>query len=311
MSDNDSSSPSTSPARNSTEKNTESGVVTWLKKMIGSKTESEEGLRDVIEEYIEEMSASPEAAESNLSHELLLLTNILSLRDMTAEDVMVPRADIMAVNIDTPVSDIITLIVEYNHHRIPVYRETLDDIVGIVHMKDILKVLASKGTLSLKNIMHEPLIVSPALSAFDLILLMREKNQQMVFVVDEYGGIDGLVTIGDVVANIIGDAKTELTKDETPTIVTHDNGTYTVDARIDISEFEEQIANILTEADHDNADTLGGFIFTVAGRVPVRGELITHDPSGYVFEILDADPRRVLRVNVKPPINPVISTDTP
>lgn len=304
-------SPQTSPSRNPPEKNAESGVVTWLKKMVSSRPESEEGLREVIEGYIEEMSATPEAAESNLSHELLLLTNILGLRDMTAEDVMVPRADIMAVNIDTPMADIITLIVEYNHHRIPVYRETLDDIIGVVHMKDILKVLASKDTLSLKNIMHEPLIVSPALSAFDLILLMREKNQQMVFVVDEYGGIDGLVTIGDVVANIIGDAKSELSKDDSPTIVTNDDGTYTVDARIAITEFEEKIASILTESDHDNADTLGGFIFTVAGRVPVRGELISHEPSGYIFEILDADPRRVLRVNVKPPSNVDKGTETP
>ncbi len=302
MSENASSSPNT-PPRNTSERATESGVVTWLKKVIGGKPEGEESLREVIEDYIEEMSATPEAAEANLSHELLLLTNILGLRDMTAEDVMVPRADIMAVNIDTPIADVITLIVEYNHHRIPVYRETLDDIIGIVHMKDVLKILASHGNLSLKNIMHEPLIVSPALSAFDLILLMREKNQQMVFVVDEYGGIDGLVTIGDVVANIIGDAKSELSKDDTPTIVTNEDGTYTIDARIAITEFEEQIASILTESDHDNADTLGGFIFTVAGRVPVRGELIAHEPSGYVFEILDADPRRVLRVNVRPPVS--------
>ena len=143
--------------------------------------------------------------------------------------------------------------------------------------------------------------MSPAMPVFDLLLMMRETRQQIVFVVDEYGGIDGLVTIGDVVSSIIGEVQDEFDKTIIPEIVEAKDGCYIVDARIEISDFEEKFGQILSAEERDVADTLGGFIFTISGRVPARGEVITHEETGFVFEIVDADPRRVTRIRVRPP----------
>ncbi|HOO51374.1 MAG TPA: hemolysin family protein [Alphaproteobacteria bacterium] len=278
-----------------------SGVVVWLKNLLSTKPESDESLREVLEDYIEEMSSMEGSNESAASHELKLLSNILELRDRTAEDVMVPRIDIVAVDLSTPADELLGLLAQKQHNRIPVYRETLDDIVGVIHIKDVFESLILKKEIEIKSLVREAPVVSPAMPVFDLLLMMRETRQQIVFVVDEYGGIDGLVTIGDVVSSIIGEVQDEFDKTIIPEIVEAKDGCYIVDARIEISDFEEKFGQILSAEERDVADTLGGFIFTISGRVPARGEVITHEETGFVFEIVDADPRRVTRIRVRPP----------
>jgi CBS domain containing-hemolysin-like protein len=286
------------------------GVVVWLKKLIQKKADTEENLREVLEDYIEEMSSNSDISESSLNHELTLLTNILELRDLTAEDVMIPRVDIVAIDIDTSPDELLDVLASKQHHRIPVYRETLDDIIGVIHIKDTLKALANKKPIVLKNLVREAPVISPALPVFDLLLMMRQSGHHMTFVVDEYGGIDGLVTIGDVVGSIVGELQGKFDKTSIPDIAPDNDGGFVADARTEIYVFEEEFGQVLSEEDRDTSDTLGGFIFTLAGRVPSRGEIVSHDVSGFTFEILEADPRRVLKVRVIPPkpmdMNPVV-----
>ncbi len=301
--------PSRPAEAQSTSTNTGGGVVVWLKNLIKIKPESDESLREALEEYIEEMSSHPDSSESSTSHELQLLSNILELRDMTAEDVLVPRIDIVAIDISTPADELLSLLSQKQHNRIPVYRDTLDDIIGVVHIKDVFEALISKKNIEIKSLIREAPVVSPAMPVFDLLLMMRQTRQQMVFVVDEYGGIDGLITIGDVISSIVGEVQDEFDKSVLPSIIETKDGSFVVDARIEISDFEEKFGQILSADERDVADTLGGFIFTLSGRVPARGEVISHDETGFVFEIIDADPRRVTRIRVRPPETPQPETE--
>lgn len=279
------------------------GVVVWLKNLMRAKSDSDENLREVLEDYIEEMSSSSDASSSGVSHELQLLSNILELRDMTAEDVMVPRADIVALDISNSADDLLELLSHKQHNRIPVYRETLDEIIGVIHIKDVFETLIQKQPIEIKSLLREAPVVSPAMPVFDLLVMMRQTRQQMVFVVDEYGGIDGLITIGDVVGSIIGEVQDEFDKSVIPEIIESKDGSYIVDARIEIDDFEQKFGQILSAEERDASDTLGGFIFTLSGRVPARGEVILHDETGFVFEVLEADPRRVTRIRVRPSIS--------
>ncbi len=279
------------------------GVVIWLKKLIHKKADTEETLREVLEDYIEDMSSASGTSDSSVNHELTLLTNILELRDMTAEDVMIPRVDIVAIDIDTSPDELLKVLASTQHHRIPVYRETLDDTIGLIHIKDVLKSISHQEPLILKNLVREAPIISPALPVFDLLLMMRDKGHHMVFVVDEYGGIDGLVTIGDVVGSIVGEIQDKFDKTIIPDITEDGENGFIADARTEISTFEEKFGQILNDDERELADTLGGFIFTIAGRVPSRGEIVHHIVSGFVFEVMEADPRRVMRVRVVPPLS--------
>ncbi|MFA7275985.1 MAG: hemolysin family protein [Pseudobdellovibrionaceae bacterium] len=291
--------PSSLPLR--TERPADTGRVgVWLKNLISGKQHSESSLRDAIEDYIEEMSTQGDVTEPAINHELTMLSNILELRDRTAEDVMVPRVDIVALDIDTSTEDLLTFVAQTAHHRIPVYRETLDELVGVLYLQDVLKAIATQSPLILKNMIREACVVSPAMPVFDLLLMMNEGPYHMVFVVDEYGGIDGLITKSDVTGSIIGEVQSKFDKDISTEITSNSDGTYSADARIEIGDFEEKFGAILSEEDRDMADTLGGFIFTITGRVPARGEIVRHDPSGFEFEILEADPRRILKIRIRP-----------
>jgi CBS domain containing-hemolysin-like protein len=146
---------------------------------------------------------------------------------------------------------------------------------------------------------HEVLVVSPALPVLDLLLLMRETHQHMVFVVDEYGGIDGLATIGDVLTSIVGEIQDEYETSDTPELKAQDDGSMAADARISIRDFEEEYGEILSEDERNEVDTLGGYVSFLADRVPARGEIITHKESGLIFEILEADPRRIIRLKIR------------
>ncbi len=264
-----------------------------LKTKNGSET-----LRHAIEEYIEEADDDLEGSSSMASHERSLISNVLKLRDTTVIDVMIPRADIAAVDVHADQETLMALLAERQFSRIPVYRDTLDDILGTIHIKDILSVIAANKKLDIKSMIRPVPIVSPSLPVLDLLLKMQADRRHMVLVVDEHGGIDGLVTVGDLIEIIVGEFEDEFDNETTPQMIEKEDGSVIVDARLDIEEFEDQYGEILSEEEREEVDTLGGLVFYTAGRIPARGEVIEHE-SGMVFEILDADQRRISRLHIR------------
>lgn len=260
------------------------------------RTRSGESIRDALEELIEERDDSDEPIDG---HERLLLGNILKLREQTAHDVMVPRADIVAVEAKTPFRDLVQMFCREGHSRMPVYRGTLDDVLGMVHIKDVLTAVNAERAPPLGRLVRKMLFVSPSIRVMDLLLEMRLKRTHMALVVDEYGGIDGLVTIEDLVEEIVGDIEDEHDLEEEPGLVVRPDGVIEADARTAIEDFESQVGPVLTEEEREDVDTLGGLVFFLAGRIPSRGELIAHPSSGIEFEVVDADPRRIKRLRVR------------
>ncbi len=254
-----------------------------------------ETVRDALEELIDDRDSAEIPIDD---HERQLLGNILHLRDMAAYDVMGPRADIIAVDSKTPLNVLITLFIECGHSRLPVYRRTLDDVIGMVHIKDLLEVLGQGKPFNLPRMVRRVQFVAPSMRVTDLLLDMRLKRAHLSLVVDEYGGIDGLVTIEDLVEQIVGEIEDEHDLDEEPDMIDLPDGIIEAHARTPISDFEEKVGDVLTEEEREEVETLGGLVFFVAGRVPLRGELIIHS-AGLEFEVLDADPRRVKRVRVR------------
>jgi magnesium and cobalt transporter len=263
-----------------------------------------ESVRDALEELMEDRDG---AAIPIDEHERQLLGNILHLRDVTAYDVMVPRADIVAVEAKTSLEALIALFIECNHSRLPVYRRTLDDVIGMVHIKDLLEVMGQGKPFNLPRLTRRVQFVAPSMRVTDLLLEMRLKRSHLALVVDEYGGIDGLVTIEDLVEQIVGEIEDEHDQDEDPELVIREDGAVEADGRTTIEEFEERMGAVLTEEEREEVETLAGLVSFVAGRVPARGELITHS-TGLEFEVLDADPRRVKRVRVRRVANPEPAT---
>lgn len=265
----------------------------WLRHLRRSK--GSETVREALEELIEDRD---DAGIPIDDQERVLLGNILHLREQTAYDVMVPRADIVGVEVETVLPELIELFIKCGHSRLPVYRGNLDDVVGMVHIKDILSASRVDKPFQLQRLVRRVLFVSPAMRVMDLLLEMRLKRTHMALVVDEYGGIDGLVTIEDVVEQIVGEIEDEHDRAVEPDMVVRPDGIIEADARTPIEEFEEVVGPMLTEEEREDVDTLGGLVFFVAGRVPSRGELIAH-PSGLEFEVVDADPRRIKWLRVR------------
>jgi CBS domain containing-hemolysin-like protein len=273
------------------------GFVGWLKaRMRLGKSET---LREVIEEYIGDSEPDSEEDSSVTSHERILITNVLRMRDMTVVDVMIPRADIVAIDIDISHEDLLSMLAEKQFSRLPVYRGKLDDVLGTIHIKDIIACLARGSGINLADLVREVPIVSPAMHVFDLLLMMKQMRRHMALVVDEFGGIDGLVTIGDLIEAIVGQVEDEYDQGDTPQM-SENPGDHSVlaDGRLPLEEFEERYGDIFTEEEREDADTIGGVVASLAGRMPARGEIISH-PSGMVFEIVDADPRRINRVRIR------------
>jgi CBS domain containing-hemolysin-like protein len=228
-----------------------------------------------------------------------LLRNILKLRDLTAYDVMVPRADIAAVPVDVELADLVQVMSTKGHSRLPVYRETLDDVVGMVHIKDVLTCMVGERPFDLQSIVREVLFVAPSMRALDLLRQMRLSRIHMALVIDEFGGIDGLTTIEDVVEEIVGEIEDEHDVEQGPKMLARPDGSLIADARTTIEEFENRVGQVLTEEEREqDIDTLGGLVSALTGHVPTRGETISH-PSGIVFEVVEADPRRVRRLRIR------------
>ncbi len=257
-------------------------------------SDSDNNLREALEELIEE---STEEEPSIASDERQLLGNVLNLRDLTAYDVMIPRADIISAPITITATELVAQFVKTGVTRLPIYRENLDHVVGMVHIKDVLGWLQSKKALKINTLIREVLFISPSMRTLDLLLQMRETGSKMAIVVDEYGGVDGLVTFASLIEEIIGDIQDAHDQAPTSHVVVRADGAVVADARTTLEELEEALSKKLplNEHDEEDIDTLGGLVAFLAGRVPIRGELVTH-PSGIEFEVLDADPRRVKRL---------------
>lgn len=239
--------------------------------------------------------------DANDATESVLIANISDLVDWTAEDVMVPRADIIAVDVEAGMDAFLDVVRTTPHTRLPVYQGSLDDIIGFVHIKDVLQFLARNdgSAIHLRDLLRDVMIVSPAMPALDLLVEMRKIHRNLALVVDEYGGIDGLVTMGDLVQAIVGEINDEhKAHKKQPRLLERGDGTILVDARYAISDFEKKYGEVFAENERNEADTLGGLAMFLATRLPKKGEVLTHS-SGVQIEIVDADLRQVKRLRLR------------
>ena len=265
-----------------------------------------------------------------------MMLNIIEFSSLRVDDVMVPRVDIVAIDETDTMQDLLEKFIDANHSRVPVYRETLDGVTGMIHVKDFLRWMAARGakkrrttkvektdqppaglniaastlatTVKQAGLNREVLFVPPSMPATDLLVRMQASHTHLAIVIDEYGGTEGLVSIEDLVEVIVGDISDEHDTDEDLEVKPLEDKIYSADGRIDLSTLETLLGiDLLPEEEEEEADTLAGLIFKIAGRVPTRGEIIRHD-SGLEFEILDSDPRRVKRVRINA-LNVSVSRD--
>ena len=256
-----------------------------------------ESLRETIDEMIEEPPADGPHPLS--AQERVLIGNILKVHDRTAADAMVPRVDIVALDVETSFYEVVKLMVEQGHSRVPVYRETLDNVIGFVHAKDLLGPAAERRETKLSLILRKVLFVAPSVPILDLLVQMRQARTHIAMVADEFGGVDGLVTIEDLIEEIVGEIEDEHDVADEPRLAERADGTLIADARTPIEALEErQGVRLRPSGEQEEVDTLGGLVSSLAGRVPTRGEVIPH-PSGIEFEVLDADPRKIKRLRVR------------
>ncbi len=266
-------------------------------KKINSKNLNKD-LDQELEQFVAKRINADDSNGKTLSHENELLKNLAGLRGINASDVMVPRVDIVSVAMSDDFNEIVKQLIKTNHSRVPVRNESLDDIVGILHIKDVLANLFSKEKQNIKTLLKKPIFVSPSISLLDLLYEMRIKRRHLALVVDEYGGIDGLVTIEDLVEELVGEIEDEHDLSSECRLEKMEDGSIVVEARIIIDLLENFIQSIRKEDLNEEIETLGGFIVSIAGRVPVKGEVIKYSPSGLKFEILEADPRKVTLVKI-------------
>ncbi|WP_417519089.1 hemolysin family protein [Minwuia sp.] len=285
----------------STEQADSSGIGTWIGGLLKGRSRNrngEAGWRESIEEILEEHDDADERGALG-DEERLMLANIIALGGKRVDDVMVPRGDIVALEVSLSLSEIVARYREAPHSRLPVYREQMDEILGVLHIKDLVKFWGRTGEIDLPSILRPPVVVPPSKPVIDLLVEMRASRRHMAIVVDEYGGVDGLVTIEDLIEEVVGDIRDEHDDAEDPGFLEHPDGTIDVDARFELSEFEERVGcDLLADEEDEEIDTLGGFVFVALGRVPKRGEVIRHD-CGLEFEIMEADARRIHRLRVR------------
>ena len=268
---------------------------------------SEPSLREQIEEVIDE--AEEEGAERRGSSivgdlspiERKMLRNLLHFGEQTVDDVAVPRGEIIAIAEGASFEEIVAIFADAGHSRLPVYRETLDEVVGMIHVKDVFAVLAEGRTPPpLLDLLRQPLYVPQSMGVLDLLAEMRAKRTHLAIVIDEYSGTDGLVTIEDLVEEIVGEIEDEHDDEPTALFVPDADGCWDADARAELDDIGEVIDPRLAEVDED-VDTLGGLAAVLAGHVPAVGEVL-HHPSGWRIEITEADEKRVHRLRLHPPV---------
>jgi len=262
--------------------------------------DAEPTLRDQIEEAIEEAEESRPVAGDLTPPERQMLRNLLHFGDQTAGDICVTRGDIMAVPSTISFDGLIHAFVDAGHSRLPVFGDSLDEVVGMIHVKDVF--MASVDTArdrSIPALMREPLFVPESMGVIELLARMRVQRTHLAIVVDEFGGTEGLVTIEDVVEEIVGEIEDEHDEAEAGLLTALDDGVWEADARLELEDLQEAVDPRLT-AEDDDVDTLGGLAFLLAGRILEPGESVCH-PSGWRLESVDADARRIKRVRLHAP----------
>ena len=294
------------------------GLLDRLRGMLGLAPAS---VREDIEDALEE------SAGDVTPHERALLKNVLGLHDMHVADAMIPRAEIIAVPLSATMREVLAVFRSAAHSRLPVYDETLDDPRGMIHIRDFVNHLArcaqtpddesaagddsgvSKlsvgaidfdATLGSADVLKPVLFVPRSMPALDLLIRMQATRTHMALVIDEYGGTDGLVSIEDIVEMIVGDIEDEHDVSEEPKIEKLANGDYLIDARADLEEVAHTLGvDFRLEETPQEVTTLGGLATWLAGRVPVRGEIVPAPVEGHEFEIVEADPRRITKLRVR------------
>ena len=271
------------------------------------KSDHEPSLREQLEEAIDEHEDDDDtrtgANAGDLSRvEREMLRNLLHFSEHTADDVAVPRADIVAIEEKASFDELVAMICEHGHSRLPVYRENLDDIVGMIHIRDAFAILAADAPnpAGIIDLIRQPRFVPESMGVLDLLAEMRATRTHLAIVLDEYSGTEGIVTIEDLVEEIVGEIEDEHDDEPQPQLIELDGGLWEADARIELDDLGKQVAAELEDVPED-VDTLGGLAFVLAGKVPEIGEILDH-PSGWKLEILDGDEKRVTRLRLHPPV---------
>ncbi|MGI9400092.1 MAG: hemolysin family protein [Rhizobiaceae bacterium] len=295
----------------------------WLARLFSSRKPVAASLRDDLADALAEGSLNSHVFSDE---EKTMLNSILRLQDLRVEDLMVPRADIEAVEINTTLGELLKQFESSGHSRMPVYGDTLDDPRGMVHIRDVVAFITKTAALSKSEVsarkrsaasdldlrkvkldkslgalklIRKVLFVPPSMLASDLMARMQATRIQMALVIDEYGGTDGIVSLEDIVEVIVGDIEDEHDDDEQPLIEEIGQGVFIVDAKAELDNVVEIVGEQFQVGEHsEDVDTIGGLIFALIGRVPIRGEVI--EGLGFEFSVVDADPRRIKRVQISP-----------
>jgi CBS domain containing-hemolysin-like protein len=262
--------------------------------------DSEPTLRAEIEEAIDEAEESGPVAGDLSPTERQMLRNLLHFGEQTAGEIAVTRGDIMAVPSTISFDDLVSAFVDAGHSRLPVYGESLDEVIGMVHIKDVfIANFDPSKERALSGLMREPLFIPESMGVIELLARMRSQRVHLAIVVDEFGGTEGLVTIEDVVEEIVGEIEDEHDEAERGLLTMLDDGLWEADARVELEELGDTVDARLSSED-DEVDTLGGLVFLLAGHIPAKGECVTH-PSGWKLEAVESDPRRIIRVRLHAP----------
>jgi CBS domain containing-hemolysin-like protein len=262
--------------------------------------DSEPTLREEIEDAIDEAEDSRPVAGDLSPAERQMLRNLLHFGEQTAGDICVTRGDIIAVPSGISFDELVRAFADAGHSRLPVYGESLDAVVGMVHIKDVFMAsVDATRDRSIGALMRDPLFVPESMGVIELLARMRSQRMHLAIVVDEFGGTEGLVTIEDVVEEIVGEIEDEHDEAERGMLTMLDEGLWEADARLELEELAEAVDARLS-SDKDEVDTLGGLVFLLAGHIPHKGECVTH-PSGWKLEAIDSDPRRIIRVRLHAP----------
>jgi len=264
------------------------------------KPSDRENIKDVLEDLIEDNGNGTEKIDDGTKN---IFKNVINLNNKCIEDVMIPRADIDAVSIETTLNDLVNFIDKTKHSRIPVFENNLDKVLGMIHIKDLFEKIhqrntKKKSTKIAKKMIRKILFSSPSMKVIDLLLKMRSEQIHMAIVIDEFGGTNGIVTIEDLVEEIVGEIKDEHDFEEVDEIKKISKKSFEISARISLEEFERRLNIKLNIDEREEIDTLGGFIFFLLGRIPGRGEVVSYKKN-VEFTIIEADTRRIKRILVQ------------
>lgn len=278
------------------------GVSDFYKKISKFFVREKNNYKEVIDDLIDRQDISDEKIDDKTK---TIFSNVIDIHNKSVNDVMVPRANIIAVSEKVSLQNLSTVMGNSKHSRIPIFSDNLDKITGMVHIRDLFDSLQNTQKLTNKNtitkvISRKILFTAPSMKVLDLLLKMRSEKIHMAIVVDEYGGTDGLVTIEDLVEEIVGEIEDEHDMVQREFFKKVSKKIFEISARMLIEEFQEKVGNFLKKEEVEKFDTVGGLVFSLAERVPERGEVINH-PSGLEFSVMEADTRRIkkLRVQIK------------